>query len=117
MWKAVLIAGISETKAWTVPQGGVAHLFCDAASTTAALGAALLIDDMCFFTHTVPAPGVVEMFRLRKDNQIMALELLAISLGLCTFQQQLRGRKVVIHCDNKGSEVLCLTYHSDMRMF
>ena len=35
----------------------------------------------------------------------MGLELLAISLGLSTFQEQLSGRKVVIHSDNSGSEV------------
>ena len=35
----------------------------------------------------------------------MGLELLAISLGLCTFGEWLKGRSVVIHSDNTGSEV------------
>ena len=35
----------------------------------------------------------------------MGLELLAISLGLGTFQKQLKGRLVVVHSDNSGSEV------------
>ena len=34
----------------------------------------------------------------------MGLELLAISLGLCTFEALLADRKVVVHCDNTGSE-------------
>ena len=35
----------------------------------------------------------------------MGLELLAISLGLSTFEGLIEGRKVVIHSDNIGSEV------------
>ena len=44
-------------------------------------------------------------FRRRKDNQIMGLELLASSLGLCSFAGVLRGRRVIMHSDNTGSEV------------
>ena len=36
----------------------------------------------------------------------MGLELLAISLGLSTFDQLLRGRRLTVHSDNSGSEVL-----------
>ena len=35
----------------------------------------------------------------------MGLELLAISLGLCTFGPWVNGRNMVVHCDNTGSEV------------
>jgi len=34
----------------------------------------------------------------------MGLELLAISLGMCTFASLLVGRRVVVHSDNTGSE-------------
>ena len=34
----------------------------------------------------------------------MGLELLSISLGMCTFEQLLCGRRVVVHSDNSGSE-------------
>ena len=34
----------------------------------------------------------------------MALELLSISLGLCTFKDKLANRKVVVHSDNTGAE-------------
>jgi len=47
----------------------------------------------------------MKYFASRSDQQIMGLELLAISLGLCTFEHLLRGRNVVVHCDNTGSEV------------
>jgi hypothetical protein len=36
------------------------------------------------------------------------LELLGVSMGLSTFEEQLKGRRVVIHCDNKGAEA-CLS--------
>ena len=34
----------------------------------------------------------------------MGLELLAVSLGLSTFKKMLQGKRVVVHCDNKGAE-------------
>ena len=34
----------------------------------------------------------------------MGLELLSISLGFDTFAERLRGRRVVVHSDNTGSE-------------
>lgn len=37
-------------------------------------------------------------------RQITTLEILAISVGLSTFQELLRGRKVVVWTDNKGAE-------------
>ena len=48
---------------------------------------------------------MIRHFRARRDNQIMGLELLAISLGMCSFEHLLTGRAVVVHCDNTGSEV------------
>ena len=48
---------------------------------------------------------VAELFKRRKDNQIMGLELLSISLGLCTFDSMIQGRRLVVHSDNRGSEV------------
>ena len=42
----------------------------------------------------------------------MGLELLSISLGLPTFEQKLKGRRIVVHSDNTDSEVSrsCLSY-------
>jgi hypothetical protein len=37
-------------------------------------------------------------------RQITTLEILAISIGLSTFQAELAGRKVVVWSDNKGAE-------------
>ena len=46
-----------------------------------------------------------------QDKQIMGLEIVAVSLGLCTFVDKLRDTKIVIHCDNTGAEVLPLWVH------
>ena len=67
-------------------------------------GAVLLIDGQCYFTHYAPPEHLVAKFKRRRDNQIMGLELLSISLGFSTFEELLRGRKVVVHSDNTGSE-------------
>ena len=50
---------------------------------------------------------ILAFFNVRKDNQIMGLELLAISLGLSSFEHLLKKRRVVIHSDNTGSEAAC----------
>ena len=49
--------------------------------------------------------NILSFFKARKDNHIMGLELLSIFLGLSSFEQLLRKRRVVIHSDNTGSEV------------
>ena len=104
-WMLVLIRGLCERREWKTQRGDPAHLFCDARGHPAHLGAVLFIDDRCCFTQYEPPANLVDMFKRRRDNQIMGLELLSISLGLCTFEDLLRGRNVIVHSDNTGSEV------------
>ena len=104
-WLLVCKQGLSEARVWRMPESSAVHLFCDASGSPPQLAAVLFVDGSCLFTH-MPAPkDSLLNFRSRADNQIMGLELLAISLGLSAFQEQLRGRKVVVHSDNTGSEV------------
>ena len=49
-------------------------------------------------------PELLACFKRRRDKRLMGLELLAISLGLHSFDWLLYGQRVVIHCDNKGAE-------------
>ena len=44
----------------------------------------------------------------RADNQIMALEILGVALGLSTFVDMLRGRVVRCWVDNAGGEAALL---------
>ena len=103
-WKAALELDIAELRPWKGPRGSIAHLFCDAAGHPAHLGAVLLIDKECFWTHMAVPEDILNSFKARKDNQIMGLELLSISLGLSSFERLLRKKRVVIHSDNTGSE-------------
>lgn len=103
-WLEVLQRGLCERRAWNKEDEPAVHLFCDASGHPAHLGAVLFIGDMCYYTDMAPDGKVLDMFRRRRDNQIMGLELLSISLGLCTFERIIRGRNVVVHSDNTGSE-------------
>ena len=110
-WKEVLRLGIAEKRPWKVPPERPVHLFCDASSTPPYLGAVVLLEDEILWTHMSPPANVLHSFLTRRDKQIMGLELLAISMALDTFDDLIRGRKVVVHTDNKGSEMrvhLCL---------
>ena len=104
-WVQVLQSGLCEKRAWQCLETEPVQLFCDASGSPAYLGAVLLLEDKCYFTHLAPPEYLLEKFKRRRDNQIMGLELLSISLGLSTFDELIRGRNVVIHSDNTGSEV------------
>jgi hypothetical protein len=116
-WVEVLEQGLCEKRAWRCVDGEPVQLFCDASGYPAHLGAVLLLEGRCCFTHYVPPQELMAKFKSRKDNQIMGLELLSISLGLSTFAELLRGRKVVIHSDNTGSEVCLHCAESSGTMF
>ena len=104
-WLRMLRCGLSEKKPWSEDISTPLHLFCDASGSPAHLGAVLFTETSCLYTEMVPDRAMLERFRRRRDNKIMGLELLAISLGLCTFAELLMDRRVVVHCDNKGAEV------------
>ena len=104
-WTTVLGLRIVELQPWVDDKASVpVHRFCDARGEPPHLGVVLFDGAHCFYTHGPPPPGVMHCFLHRRDNQIMGLELLAISLGFCTFERRLKGRRVIIHSDNTGSE-------------
>ena len=97
---------------WWVPTTKPVHLFTDASGGGGGhLGAVLLIDGECHWTHMEVSEQLQGMFVNRADNQIMGLELLGVSLGMSTFEKLLWGRRVIAHCDNRGAEVRCLHPH------
>ena len=103
-WLEVLKSNLTERRSWKTEPSKTVHLFCDASGRPAHLGAVLFVDNKCCFTHLKPPASLLECFRRRGDNQIMGLELLSISLGLCTFSDLIRGRNIVVHSDNTGAE-------------
>ena len=110
-WEEVLQRGLCEGRKWKQEQRQPVNLFCDASGFPAYLGAVVMVDDKCYYTHMAPSSELMGMFRRRRDNQIMGLELLSISLGLCTFENLIRGRNVIVHSDNTGSEVIDCMYY------
>ena len=84
--------------------------------------AVLFIDGQFHYTDGIPSQSIMDKFNARNDRlmsaagmfvsickvgavrQITTLEILAIAIGLSTFQSELKGRKVVVWSDNKGAE-------------
>jgi len=108
-WLQVLETDIVEERAWRTPELPPARLFVDARSTPPRCAAVLFINGQTLYTDGEPHASVMEWFQQRADGQITALEILAISVGLSTFSEELAGRKVVIYSDNTGAEVRRLT--------
>ena len=103
-WLWVLKQDIVQEKLWKTISSPPAHLFVDARSTPARCAAVLFIDGRTLYTDGAPAEQYMEQFQKRGDNQIMSLELLALVVGLSTFTEELKGRKVVLWSDNSGAE-------------
>ena len=83
----------------------------DARGSRARCAAVLFSAGKCFFTDGEPSPCYMNLLEERRDNQIMSLEIMAIAVGLSTFAEELKGRKVVVYSDNTGAEV-CVTFRS-----
>ena len=103
-WLEVLQLQLVQTCPWAPPTSTPIQLFADARGSPPRLAAVLFIDGETFFTDWEPPPELMRLFEVRRDNQIMGLELLAIALGFSTFARQLGSRKVVVWSDNTGSE-------------
>ena len=101
-WRAILETDLAEVREWRHDARPPCQLFCDASGSPPHLGAVAFVDGAVWWTHMAVPSEMIRHFKARRDNQIMGLELLAISLGMCSFA---RGRAVVVHCDNTGSEV------------
>ena len=74
-WKDLLQRGICELRPWTVVKDSIVHLYVDASGEKAYMGAVLLIDGQCLFTHAPLEDRFMAHFRRRRDRQIMGLEL------------------------------------------
>ena len=95
---------VVEERAWHAPESQLAYLFVDARGVPPRCAAVLSIDGQCLYTDGRPSDGMMSSFKSRADNQIMTLEILAIAVGLSTFADELRGRKVLVFSDNTGAE-------------
>ena len=103
-WAFVLTLDLCEEHPWVAPVSKVARLFVDARGYPPRCAAVLCVDGAWHYTDGMPSKRLLDRMIARKDNQIMALESIAIALGLSTFASELAGRKVVVYNDNKAAE-------------
>ena len=122
-WSEVLSRRIVETREWLPDTRPPALLLCDARGEPPRLAAVLVSADQLSFTEVAPpaewlrrasalaAPARGDLavarrrlFRERNDAQITGLEILAIAVGLSTFAEALRGRRVRTFFDNVVAE-------------
>lgn len=119
-WLVVLESDICESRPWAHVESKVCRLFVDAASTPPCCAAVLFIDGRSVYTALCPSQRFLRQLAARSDNQITSLvtlvllalhysmlfcvqEIIGILLAINTFQEELRGRKVIVYSDNKGS--------------
>ena len=126
-WKAVLNRDVVETHPWKVDERALAHLFVDARSTPARCAAVLYLDGpfqvckhvlnnlLCcegewLYTDGMPPEELMNKLQTRNDNQIMSLEVMAISLGLRTFAKELKGRRVLVYAQ-PARKCICMHFN------
>ena len=99
----MLAPDIVEERCWNAPESDCAHLFVDARGVPPRCAAVLYVDGLWHYTDGAPSKCLMDKLQSRRDNQIMSLESMAISIGLATFAEELRG-KVLVFSDNTGAE-------------
>ena len=122
-WLMVLRHNVTEHRAWLQSESKVCRMFVDAASIPAWLAAVLFIDGHVIYTDAKPTRQILGQLAARNDKQITSLvgsmlvhlcamcdglegcvqEIISILLAVSTFADLLRGRKVVLYSDNKGT--------------
>ena len=103
-WKQVLATHICEIRPWSMGESPPVHVFVDARGTPPRCAAVTFLDGHYHYTDGKPSDKVMNFFRSRNDAQICGLEMLAIAVGLSTYADELKGRKVIVHSDNVGAE-------------
>jgi len=103
-WREALFACWVECRAWCESVRQRVFLFADARGNPPHIAAVLICAEGCFYTDLAPDHELLSIFKKRNDAQIQGLEILAIALGLCTFDGLLRNRHIQIYSDNRGSE-------------
>ena len=101
----ILSMQVVQVRPWIWPSSRPVQIYCDAAGSPARLAAIVFTEDgRAFYSDVAPPQSLLDYFTDRSDNQICSLELCAIALGLSTFGDFCKGRKVHVWSDNAGSE-------------
>ena len=80
-WLEVLDKGICEVRTWKESKQKPVQLLCYARSTPPRAAAVCICDGVIEYADGPPTERMMEQFKIRHDNQIASLEMLAIALG------------------------------------
>ena len=103
-WEQALLLKLCKSVELVPEQESVIELFADARGTPPQIGAVLIEGGSIEYTEWVPPKCVLTALKERRDEQIMAQELLAITVALFSFMDRIRGRRVRVWTDNAGGE-------------
>lgn len=70
-----------QVRQWAINTTKPAHLLCDARSTPPRVAAVCICEGKVFYSDMQPSEATLAQFKVRGDNQIASLELLAIAFG------------------------------------
>ena len=79
-------------------------MFCDASGSPPIVAAVLIDNKNIFFCESAVPSKVFEKFASRNDDQIMALELYAILMGIESFADKIASSNLTVWTDNVGGE-------------
>jgi len=104
-WLDVLERGVAEHAAWEAREPAPPLLlWADARGSPARIAAVLYADGSWLYTDLAPDPDVMRQFKARDDNQIAGLEMLAVALGVSTWDRLIQGRSLRVFSDNTVAE-------------
>ena len=103
-WHRVLQLDLCERIPMREVRQPAIELFTDARGYPPRAAAVIFRDGDFAHTSMEVQAYILDSLIARADNQIMALELLGVALGLSTFVDMCRGRVVRCWVDNTGGE-------------
>ena len=126
-WHDVLDRRVVELRKFKASVQAPVVMWADARGSPPRLAAVALINDQWFFCDMEPSvktlrrargapvrrapsrsarPPRRRQFSQRADSQITGLEILAVALGLCTWESSLQGRDLIVFSDNTAAEAI-----------
>ena len=80
-WLEALSLQLSASRPWEPNLSRPVHLLCDARAYPPRIAAVLMVDRRTCFSDMEPPTEIMNLFRMRRDGQIMGLEILSIAFG------------------------------------
>jgi len=102
-WIAYLESSPEALILYRQPARPIRHVFSDAAGETASLCGFLFADSCWYGTHCKVPSAMLDALLPRKDEQILALEIIAVLLVLVTFPDYCADALIRFHVDSQSA--------------